>query len=147
MPAPDHFYGGQAVLEGVMMRGRDHWAIAVRRPDQTVHLESHQIDSIANRYRFLRWPGFRGVIALGQALTIGIRALTISANQATPEEERLSSRQMAFSMTAAMILFVGVFVVGPAVLFRFAQHRVHSSLAVNMLEGVFRVLLFLGYLA
>ena len=61
----NHLYGGQAVLEGVMMRGRDHWAIAVRRPDQTVHLESHQIDSIANRYRFLRWPGFRGVIALG----------------------------------------------------------------------------------
>src|SRR5207245_3637212 len=123
----NHLYGGQAVIEGVMMRGRDHWAIAVRRPDESIHLESHEIGSISRRVRFLRWPGFRGVIALGQALSIGIRALTISANQATPEEDRLSSRQMAFSMTAAMILFVAVFVVGPAVLFRFAQPRVHSS--------------------
>jgi uncharacterized protein YqhQ len=94
----------------------------------------------------LRWPGFRGVIALGQALSIGIRALTISANQAAPEEERLSSRQMALSMTIALALFVGVFIAGPAVLFRFAQHRLGSGLAANVLEGVFRVALFLGYL-
>ncbi|MFN2542959.1 MAG: DUF1385 domain-containing protein [Actinomycetota bacterium] len=149
-PSPsreNHLYGGQAVLEGVMMRGQDVWAIAVRRPDERIHLESHDIDSVARRFRFLRWPGFRGVIALGQAMAIGIRALTISANQATPEEERLSSRQMAFSMTIAMVVFIGLFIVGPAVLFRFAQHRVHSSILVNVLEGVFRVLLFLVYLA
>src|SRR6266511_1884866 len=79
-----------------------------------------------------------GVLALGQAMSIGVRALTISANQATPEEERLSSRQMALSMTVAIVFFIGLFIVGPAVLFRFAQHRVHSSIAVNALEGVFR---------
>jgi len=129
-----------------MMRGRKHWAIAVRRPDETVHLESHEIRSVADRVRVLRWPGLRGVIALGQALSIGIRALTISANQAAPEEERLSSRQMALSMSIALVLFLGVFIAGPAVLFRFAQHRVGSGIAVNVLEGVFRVLLFLGYL-
>ena len=145
-PREDHLYGGQAVIEGVMMRGRKHWAIAVRRPDETVHLESHEIRSVADRFRVLRWPGLRGVIALGQALSIGIRALTISANQAAPEEERLSSRQMALSMTIAMILFLGVFIAGPAVLFRFAEHRVGSGIAVNVLEGIFRVLLFLGYL-
>src|ERR671932_1772775 len=104
----NHLYGGQAVIEGVMMRGRRHWAIAVRRPDLSIHLESHEIRSAADRYRVLRWPGFRGVIALGQALSIGIRALTISANQAAPEEERLSSRQMALSMTIALALFIGV---------------------------------------
>src|SRR5205807_10571719 len=82
----DHLYGGQAVIEGVMMRGREHWAIAVRRPDQDIHLESHRIGSASRRYRILRWPGFRGVIALGQALSIGIRALTIPAYQAMPEE-------------------------------------------------------------
>jgi uncharacterized protein YqhQ len=143
----NHLYGGQAVLEGVMMRGRDHWAIAVRRPDQSIHLESHEIRSLAKRFRFFRLPGPRGVIALGQALAIGFRALTISANQATPEEERLSSRQMAFSMTVAMILFIGLFIVGPAILFGFAKHKIHSGLLVNLGEGVFRVLLFLGYLA
>ena len=143
----NHLYGGQAVLEGVMMRGRDHWAIAVRRPDTTIHLESHEIDSLANRYRFLRWPGPRGVIALGQALSIGFRALLISANQATPEDEQLTKKQMAISMTLALALFVGIFLVAPAIGFKFVQHHLRSSVAVNMLEGVFRVALFLGYLA
>ena len=130
-----------------MMRGRDHWAIAVRRPDTTIHLESHDIDSVSRRFRILRWPGFRGTIALGQALGIGIKALTVSANQATPEEERLSSKQMAISMTFAMIVFIGLFFVGPAVLFRYTRHSVGSGVVANLLEGLFRVLLFLGYLA
>src|SRR2546426_4639173 len=89
-----HFYGGQAVIEGVMMRGRDVWAIAVRRPDSAIHLESHDIDSVARRHPWLAKPGLRGIIALGQALSIGVRALQVSAEQATPEQERLSSRQM-----------------------------------------------------
>src|SRR5438309_1227788 len=127
----DHLYGGQAVLEGVMMRGRDHWAIAVRRPDHAIHLESHHIDSVANRHRFLRWPGPRGVIALGQALSIGFRALLISANQATPEDEQLTKKQMAISMTIALALFVAIFLVGPAVGFKYVQqHGIHSSLVV-----------------
>jgi uncharacterized protein YqhQ len=143
----NHLYGGQAVIEGVMMRGRDHWAVAVRRPTGDIHLESHDIGAVSKRFRFLRWPGFRGIVALGQALSIGFRALLVSANQATPEEEQLSKRQMAVSMTFALVLFVGVFIVGPAVGFKFVQHRLHSSVVVNMLEGVFRVVLFLGYLA
>ncbi|MGH2739864.1 MAG: DUF1385 domain-containing protein, partial [Actinomycetota bacterium] len=144
--AKDHFYGGQAVLEGVMMRGRDVWAIAVREPDGDIHTESHEINSIAKRWQILRKPGFRGIIALGQALVIGVRALTISANHSVEEEEKLSTRQMAFSMVLALVLFLGLFVIGPAILFRFAERRVSSGLLVNVLEGVFRVLLFLGYL-
>ena len=146
MAAKDHFYGGQAVLEGVMMRGRDHWAIAVRRPDGSIHLESHDIDSIAKRYSLLRKPGFRGVIALGQALSIGVRALTISANQSVEEEEKLTPRQMAFSMVLAFTLFLTVFVIGPFLGFRLLRRAVEHSLVRNVLEGVFRVLLFLGYL-
>jgi uncharacterized protein YqhQ len=144
--AREHYYGGQAVLEGVMMRGRDHWAVAVRRPDGDVYLEGHGIDSVAKRYRVLRWPGLRGVIALGQALSIGIKALTISANQSAEEEEKLTPRQMAFSMTIALVIFVGVFVVFPAVLSNFAKDQVGSGILLNVAEGMFRVLLFLGYL-
>ena len=144
--AREHYYGGQAVLEGVMMRGRDVWAIAVRRPDGDVHLESHEINSIAKRWPILAKPGLRGIIALGQALKIGFRALLISANTSVEEEEKLTPRQMAVSMTVAILLFVGLFMVGPAVLFRFAERRVSSGLLVNIGEGVFRVLLFLGYI-
>jgi uncharacterized protein YqhQ len=142
----EHYYGGQAVLEGVMMRGRDVWAVAVRRPDASIHLESHRINSVAERWPILRKPGLRGIIALGQALRIGVKALTISANQSVEEEEKLTPRQMAMSMVVAFTIFIAVFIVGPAVLFRYAQRQVSSGILLNAAEGVFRVLLFLGYL-
>lgn len=143
----NHFYGGQAVVEGVMMRGRDVWAVVVRKPDRSLHVESHHIDSVAARHLILTKPMLRGVIALGQALAIGFRALSISARESAPEEEQLSSRGMALSMGIAIVLFVGIFIVVPAVAFRWVGREVDSSILVNAGEGVFRVLLFLGYLA
>src|SRR5687768_5167134 len=101
---PNHFYGGQAVVEGVMMRGREVWAVAVRRPAGDVHVESHDIDSVVKRHPFLGRPFIRGVIALGQALGIGFRALSISARESAPEDERLSSGQMGLSMVIAGVL-------------------------------------------
>jgi uncharacterized protein YqhQ len=155
LPAPgpeaakrqQHFYGGQALIEGVMMRGRDHWAVAVRKADGGIHEESHRVKTIGDRVPFLKTPGLRGVLALGQALSIGVRALTISANQSMPEEERLTKKQMSFTLVIALLIFVAVFMVGPGVLFGFARkHVVHSSLLANVLEGLFRVALFLAYL-
>jgi len=147
VPAQDHFYGGQAVLEGVMMRGRDHWAIAVRQPDQTLHVEAHEIGSIVKRFPILAKPGLRGVIALGQALSIGMKALTVSANHAVEEDQRLTRGQMVGSMVLAFTLFTVVFIVGPYLGFRLVRRGVPSSLIRNLLEGVFRVILFLVYLA
>ena len=143
---PNHFYGGQAVVEGVMMRGRDVWAVAVRKPSGAIHIESHDIDSVAKRHPVLGKPFLRGVIALGQALAIGFRALSISAREASPEEEQLTSRQMGLSMVIAGVLFIGLFIVLPAATFGWVGRRVESTLLVNVLEGVFRVALFLGYL-
>src|SRR5918996_1993240 len=144
--AREHYYGGQAVLEGVMMRGRDLWAVAVRQPDGDIHLESHDIKSIAKRVPILAKPGFRGIIALGQAMAIGVKALRISANHSVEEEEKLTDRQMAFSMVLALILFVGLFIVFPAFVSNFAKDQVRSGILLNVAEGMFRVLLFLGYL-
>ena len=130
-----------------MMRGRDHWAVAVRRPDQSIHTESHEVRTIGKRLPWLRKPGLRGVLALGQALSIGMRALTISANQSVEDEEKLTPRQMAVSLTIAFALFIAVFVIGPFLGFRLLRQSVTSSVARNILEGVGRVLLFLGYIA
>jgi len=147
VPVQDHFYGGQAVIEGVMMRGRGHWAVAVRRPDQSVHIESHEVRSVARRFPLLAKPGIRGILALGQALTIGTRALSISANQSVEDDKRLSPRQMAMSMVIAFVVFTALFVIAPYLGLRAFKGEVRSSLVRNLAEGGVRVLLFLGYLA
>jgi uncharacterized protein YqhQ len=142
-----HLYGGQAVVEGVMMRGAGFWAIAVRRPDATIHIESHEIDSIVLRFPLLGKPFFRGVIVLGQSLAIGMRALMISANQSLEEGERLTPRQVAFSIVLALALFIGIFIVGPATLFAWFEDRTGSAGILTLVgEGVFRVAIFVAYL-
>jgi uncharacterized protein YqhQ len=145
-PARPHLYGGQAVVEGVMMRGADHWAVAVRRPAGDIHVESHDIESVAKRHPFLAKPFLRGVIVLGQSLAIGTRALLIATNQSLEEEEQLSSRQVGLALALALIVFVAIFVLGPTVLFAYIQRHVGGSILINVLEGVFRVALFVAYL-
>ncbi len=144
-PAP-HLYGGQAVVEGVMMRGARHWAVAVRRPAGDIHLESHDIESVADRHPILRKPLLRGVIVLGQSLAIGMRALMIAANQSVDDDEQLTSRQIGVSLAIAMLLFIGVFILGPTTLFTWVEGRVGEGVPLLIGEGVFRVLLFVGYL-
>ena len=145
--APAHVYGGQAVLEGVMMRGADHWALAVREPAGGIHVESHAIDSVADRHPIWRRPFLRGIVVLGQSLAIGVRALTIASNHALDEEEQLSRRQVGVALAVAMIAFVAIFVLGPTTLFAWAEdHVTANGIAVNVAEGVFRVVLFVGYL-
>jgi uncharacterized protein YqhQ len=130
-----------------MMRGAGFWAIAVRRPDETIHVESHEIDSIVLRHPLLGKPFFRGIIVLGQSLAIGMRALMVSANQSLDEEERLTPRQVGLSIVLALALFVGIFIIGPTTLFAWFQNRTGSHGIVTLAgEGVFRVALFVAYL-
>lgn len=145
-PRANHLYGGQAVMEGVMMRGAAHWAVAVRRPDGRVHVESHDIDSVVGRHPVLGKPFLRGVIVLGQSLTIGVRAMVVAANQSVDEEDRLTSREVGISLAVALVVFVGVFILGPTTLFAWAGRRYGDGVGVLVAEGVFRVALFVGYL-
>ncbi|MEA2508391.1 MAG: hypothetical protein QOG21_473 [Actinomycetota bacterium] len=142
----DHLYGGQAVPEGVMMRGADHWAVAVRQPTGAIYVESHAIDSVTKRHPVLRKPFLRGIIVLGQSLAIGVKALLVASNESTGSEDKLSSKQMGITLAVAMALFVGIFLVGPAALFGWVQHRYGGAVWTNVTEGVFRVVLFVGYL-
>ena len=129
-----------------MMRGPEHWAVAVRRPDGGVYVESHRIDSIVKRVPLLGKPFLRGIIVLGQSLAIGMRALLISANRSVDDEEQLTPLQVGISLTIALVLFVGIFILGPTTLFAWAQDRLPGGLWLHLAEGVFRVGIFVGYL-
>ncbi len=137
--------GGQAVLEGVMMRAPSAWAVACRRPDGTITAESHRLPRLSSRSRLATVPLVRGVLVLGESLTLGYRALAWSAQQATDdEEEELSRAQIAGSMAIAFVLFAGVFIVGPALVAEWAARE--SDLLFVTLEAVLRLTLFVGYL-
>jgi len=128
------------------MRGANHWAVAVRKPAGDIHVESHAIDSIAKRHPLLAKPFLRGIIVLGQSLAIGTRALLIATKRSMDEDEQLTSRQVGLALAVAMIVFVGIFILGPTVLFAWVHREVGGGVLTNILEGFFRVALFVGYL-
>lgn len=144
-----HYYGGQAVLEGVMMRGRSTWAIAVRRPSQEIYVETHQVRSLADRVPLFRKPLFRGVAAMSDALQIGLRAMMISANQSLEEEEKLTRKQMAGTMAFSIAAFIVIFIVFPNVLSNILgkeNRGASGTLRASIKEGLIRLAIFIGYL-
>jgi uncharacterized protein YqhQ len=138
--------GGQAVLEGVMMRGVSTWAVATRK-DGEIAVETHPVVSWTRRSRALRWPVIRGVVALGQSLSIGFKALEVSANaQADPDEEPISKGTWALTIVAALALAVGLFFVVPVLLTSVIKGWLDSSLLFWLVEGLLRTVIFLGYI-
>lgn len=138
-------YGGQAVIEGVMMRGPRSRAIAVRVPEGGITVDSKEVGSITQRYPFLKWPLIRGVVALVESLVIGIEALSFSANQAMGEEEDLSKTEIVLTIGLAFALAVVLFVILPTWGAHLLKGYVQGSFAQNLVEGVFRMGVFLLY--
>jgi uncharacterized protein YqhQ len=143
--------GGQAVLEGVMMRGPASWSVACRRPDETIAVERFPLPMMAERHPWLKWPLIRGCVVLGESLAIGIKALMISANQALGEEEQLSDKQLGWTLTMAMILFSAVFIALPFFGTKLIENAVGNlsterPLAFNLIEVSLRLGMFIGYL-
>jgi uncharacterized protein YqhQ len=143
--------GGQAVLEGVMMRGPSNWSVAVRKPDGDIAQVSKPIVSPMTRHWVLRLPVIRGVIALGESLAIGFRALAISANYAAQEEgedgevtTELTRGQLIFAFAIAIGFAVLLFKVGPALLTDWIGIQAGWFVIV---EGLIRVTVFVLYLA
>src|SRR6202140_3429232 len=144
--------GGQAVLEGVMMRGPGNWAVAVRTPSGEIAQVSKSIDSAMARHRLFRLPVIRGVIALGESLAIGFRALAISANYAAQEEgedgevkTELTRGQLIFAFAISIGFAVMLFKVGPALLT--SRIALKSTGAFVVAEGLIRVTIFILYLS
>jgi uncharacterized protein YqhQ len=148
--------GGQAVLEGVMMRGPTAWALAVRKPDGEIAEVNRPISSALARHRWLRAPIIRGVVALGESLAIGFRALAISAQYAAPEGEdvgedgkpvqtELTRTQLIFAFAIAIGFAIMLFKVSPALITNWLPIEGTSWFVI--VEGVIRVGIFIAYLA
>jgi uncharacterized protein YqhQ len=154
--------GGQAVLEGVMMRGIRTWSVAVRAPTAAqleradreipageVAVQTFPFTSALRRHRVLRLPLLRGVIALGGSLAIGLRALNISANAqigGVEEGEALSGATWIGALIVSFVFAVGLFFVVPVGLVSLVKSQLHSSTLFWLIEGVLRTAIFLGYL-
>jgi uncharacterized protein YqhQ len=145
-------YGGQAVLEGVMMRGPSCWAVAVRTPGGEIEEVVRTITSPMQRHRIWRLPVIRGVIALGESLAIGFRALAISANYAAREEgdegevkTEITRAQIIFSFAIAIGFALMLFKVGPALLTNWLP--IDDTAWFVIVEGMIRVAVFIAYVA
>jgi uncharacterized protein YqhQ len=144
--------GGQAVLEGVMMRGPRNWAVAVRKPDGEIAHVWRPIDPLMARHWALRLPVVRGVIALGESLAIGFRALSVSANYAAQEEAEgdgepaeIGRWAMFFSFAIAIGFALMLFKVSPALLTDLLP--ISSGGWFVIVEGVIRMSIFIAYLS
>ena len=134
--------GGQAVLEGVMMRGASTWAIAVRKPDGEIAVDVREVPGWSDRYA--KVPLLRGVTSLAESLGLGYRALTWSANQQVPEEEQISEKALGWAVIPVAVFFSAVFIVIPAFAGKGLSHWFHGSFPI--VEGVVRLALFVAYL-
>ncbi len=150
--------GGQALIEGVMMRAPGAWGVAVRRPDGSIALERGQVASIAQRYPILKLPILRGVTVLFQSLAIGIRALNFSALKAVEEpaapgdaeaKPEISNLAIAGSMAMGLGMGIVVFLLLPLWLTQLSERFLFGplpSLVFNLVDGVLRGLFFIGYI-
>jgi uncharacterized protein YqhQ len=140
--------GGQAVIEGVMMRGVSNWSLAVRKPDQSIALHAWPLESWMQRYPILKVPIVRGVVALIESLIIGMRALTLSANESLGEDEQeLTKGQMGITLFIALAIAVGLFFLAPLGLTRLFKAELGTGILFWLVEGLVRVIIFIIYIA
>lgn len=139
--------GGQAVIEGVMMRGKTHVAVAVRQPDGEISVDVRPVNSISDRYPILKKPFLRGVVSLVESLVMGMKALAYSAQVSGDEDEKLDSKEMALTIAVSAGLAILLFIVIPTWSMRFLTGVTQNHMALNLAEGVLRMAIFLAYIA
>lgn len=142
---PEFHYGGQALIEGVMMRGQRHAAIAVRRPGGDIAVTTQTLSSLYTG-RWRQRPLARGIIMLAETFTLGMRALMYSAKVAIGEEEDMPRGAMAGAVVVAVLFAVGLFFVLPYLLGRLLGPQSASTLVIHLIEGGLRLAVFAAYL-
>ena len=140
------FVGGQAVIEGVMMRCRNSTAVAVRTADGEIAVDRSEVTSIADKYPILKKPFLRGTVALIESLSIGMKSLSYSARMAGEADEELTRGEIIVTILLAVALSVGLFIAVPTGAAHVIEGTTDSPLLFNLLEGLVRMVIFLGYI-
>lgn len=159
---PNHMttIGGQALIEGIMMRGPKDVAIAVRKPDGETELKVDKLDTLGMRHKIFQLPFLRGVVGLIEAMSIGTKALMYSA-EFFDEEEKVDAKpsftekifkdkaedaEIVFAVIASVVLAVGIFMVLPTLLTNFLKNKIQSPILLNLVEGAVRMIIFFAYI-
>jgi uncharacterized protein YqhQ len=147
---PDFQYGGQAVIEGVMMRGRDYLAVAVRKNNGEIVIKKDPVGTITKKYPWLKWPFLRGVVSLCESFGVGMKALMFSADQFMEgdEETKLSSWETTLMVAVALGMTVLLFVVLPLLGRMLINHFLPKQYFFwgNLVESTLRMLILVGYI-
>jgi len=141
----DVYYGGQAIIEGVMMKSPTHYSMAVRKQDGNIEVIKKEHFSLVQKLRFLRFPLIRGIVYMCEMLVLGLKSLTWSANMSVgEEEEELSKKEIVGTMALSFVLSLALFVGLPLLLTGFVTKD--DGVFFNLIDGVFRLLIFVGYI-
>ncbi len=139
-------YGGQALIEGVLMRGKKYLAAAFRKPDGSIETVAEELTGIY-KSKITKIPLLRGLISLWDSLGLGMKYLSISANMQTGEDEKITPVEMVLTMIVSLLLAVALFFVGPAALGKLLEDVLHLPMWVsNALEGILRLAVVLAYM-
>ena len=147
--------GGQAVIEGVMMRGPERIAIAVRKPDVNIAMKCRPFQSITKRLKFLGWPILRGAVVLIESIVLGVQALTFSGDIAMGEENARKKKESKMhklsgsiwlGLTVAFAFAMGLLLFFYVPLLLTDLFHVKSGILFNLIDGIFRLLIFLAYI-
>lgn len=141
------FVGGQAVIEGVMMRGPGYIATAVREPSGEIIVKKEPFSSIGDTYPLLKKPLLRGVVSLGESLYHGMQALSFSAQAAGEEDDQLSNKEIIMTMAFALVMAIVLFVIIPTYAAKFLHSTTDDARILNTIEGMLRLAIFLAYIA
>ncbi len=145
--SPGASVGGQAVIEGVMMRAPDAWAVAARRPDGVIEAKRNELPALSSRNPLAKVPFLRGVFVLIEAMTLGFQALSWSAEKSGEEEDEITRKEIIFTMVIAVVGALALFVLAPA----FAANWLKDLLGGNsilfvVIDGALRIGLVVGYI-
>ncbi len=154
--------GGQAVIEGVMMKNKEDYAIAVRKPDDTIVVKKEKYESKAEKYKLFKLPIFRGILGFIESLTMGIQVLTFSASFYEYEEEeepsllektfskvfkeKAESVAMGLTVATSLVLSIAIFILLPYLVAEILSKSIESRIIMTLIEGALRIIIFVSYI-